>query len=317
MTAVKRLSLQEMIDATGLDTLGYAKPDDNVILIRKGLPKEKEKEVLAHEFDHIKKGEEGPFWGAIASAAGSLLGGRQQSQAQTEAARVGAKAADPFGAYRTPFQEMLLNLYGYSSRPGDTPEGVDYAKLPFTMGLGQGEEGFAAFNDPLGLLGISPGYGAKGAEPARQFTKLEGGPDFSMFRNLPGYQFMLQEGVRQARRGAQGAGLGRSGKLLGELLTRSTGLAELTYDKEIARLLTLAGADKGSPATAGSILSSGIAGAGESRTAGLIGASQALGGAFGNTNNNSSSPANGGTTEYGDTYVNTDYGPVITDFNYE
>ena len=66
MTAISYVTQKQMEDKTGFKhALGYSLPKEDKILIRKGLPKKKKKEVLAHEEEHIAKGEEGPFWGAL------------------------------------------------------------------------------------------------------------------------------------------------------------------------------------------------------------------------------------------------------------
>lgn len=88
MTAVTYVTKKGMFDAVGMDTLGYADPKNNKILLRKGMDKETEKEVRSHEFEHIKKGEEGSFWGAAISAAGSYLASRQSSKSAKEASDV-------------------------------------------------------------------------------------------------------------------------------------------------------------------------------------------------------------------------------------
>jgi hypothetical protein len=89
MTALRYVTKKQMIDETGMDTLGYAKPKNGLILIRKGLDKKTEHEVRAHEFEHIKKGEEGPFGipGAIIGA--SLISGFMGGNAANKQAKVG------------------------------------------------------------------------------------------------------------------------------------------------------------------------------------------------------------------------------------
>lgn len=291
MTAIKRVTLSEMIKETGMPVMGYANPKKDKIFLLKGLTKDKEKEVLAHEHEHISKNEEGPFWGAVIGAGVSLLASRQQAKSQEAAAQAGAKAADPFGEYRSPFQELLLNLYGIqSSESGggsywDSDKAKKYGKAtgfgdPVGLVAAGDSEGFM---DPLGLLG-GRGLGAK--RPVTRSFQRTGAPSFNLFRNLPGYQFSLSEMMRAVTRGAAaGGGLG-SGRMLAELQQRAGGLAEQTYSGEMARLMTLAGADKGSPGTAGSILSSGMAGAAETRSAGMIGAGQAIGYGISQYNNN-------------------------------
>ena len=75
MTTVTRVSLAEMINETGIPALGYSRPQDDEILLVDGLPKAQEREVLAHEAEHISKGEEGPFLKKLVSAAAPIVGG--------------------------------------------------------------------------------------------------------------------------------------------------------------------------------------------------------------------------------------------------
>lgn len=258
MTVVKRVTKKEMVEKTGIDTLGYAKPQISTIFIRKNLPKKVEKEVLQHEYDHITKGEEGPFWGAIAGAAISYLAAKKQAKATENAARIGADAADPFSGQRDYYQGLLRNLYGQD----DT-----------------------AASDKFGFI-----------------------------RNLPSYQFAQQEAMRGVTRTKAAQGLLRSGNLLTSLQERSAGLASQTYESEVNRLMTLAGATVGSPGTAGQIgYAGGKAAAGYNQQAyGALGygITRALG-----SNNNSSGQASYGGYNYG-TYTNTDRGPVISRENF-
>lgn len=66
-----------MQNKTGFRTaLGYSLPKEDKILVRKGLPKELKKKVLAHEEEHIIKGEEGPgFLGSLIGGVGGFLVG--------------------------------------------------------------------------------------------------------------------------------------------------------------------------------------------------------------------------------------------------
>ena len=75
-----------MLRRTGTNALGYTYPKENLILLEKGLTGKKKREVIAHEKNHLAKGEEGPFWGAVAMAAASLIGNNQKKQAEKRAA---------------------------------------------------------------------------------------------------------------------------------------------------------------------------------------------------------------------------------------
>lgn len=73
MTRVVEVTQKEMERRTGVPhALGYAKPRNALILIRKGLDSKTRKEVMRHESEHIMKGEEGPFLDIL---AGSLISG--------------------------------------------------------------------------------------------------------------------------------------------------------------------------------------------------------------------------------------------------
>jgi len=109
---IERVSEKELHRRTGMsDILGYTFPEKETILLKEGMSRTQEKEVLAHEQDHYKNGEEGPFWTAVAGAAINYLGSKKQADAaddaaaqQSEAARLAAEQAafnpyDTFGAF--------------------------------------------------------------------------------------------------------------------------------------------------------------------------------------------------------------------------
>jgi hypothetical protein len=94
MTAIKYVSQKEMQKETGLKTaLGYAFPKEDKILIRKGLPKEKKKEVLAHEEEHIAKDEEGPWIPQAIAAAAAVLGSVISSKGAKKASKKATQGA--------------------------------------------------------------------------------------------------------------------------------------------------------------------------------------------------------------------------------
>ena len=102
MTAISYVSQKEMEQQTGFKTaLGYSLPKEDKILLRKGLTKKKKKEVLAHEEEHIAKGEEGPFWQTvlqylpqIIQGAGTLYSASQGSKAGDKAKKGSQKELD-------------------------------------------------------------------------------------------------------------------------------------------------------------------------------------------------------------------------------
>jgi hypothetical protein len=92
MTALTYVSQREMEKRTGFGkALGYAFPDEDEILIRKGLPDEVEREVKKHEEEHILKGEEGPglfsFIGDIFASKKQADSAKDATQAQIDASK--------------------------------------------------------------------------------------------------------------------------------------------------------------------------------------------------------------------------------------
>lgn len=336
MTKVKRVSLRQMVNETGMaDALGYSKPDKDTILIRKDLPKDLEKTVMAHEADHMQRGEEGPFLGGLISAGLSLFGGRQKAAQEQKAAERAAKVADPFGQYRSPFQEMLLNLYGFKvTSPGTEGRSVGIGEqlwggIGHSVGKLFGSEGAkgsiieSGTSDPLNIMGgEDPSYIPGTGPTIERMAPGEGGGMADYFKNLPGYQFALSEMLRSTTRAGAATGGIRSGKLLGEITQRVGGLAEQTYNSELDRLMTLAGANRGSPATAGSALLEGGTAAAKSQAAGLSGAAQSLGYGVGGGGNQGfltgeQNAGGGGYTTWGNKYVDKGYGPVISLSDYK
>lgn len=92
MTQIIPVTQTEMKRRTGVDALGYTYPKKDTILIRKELTGEAKREVLDHELDHLEKGEEGPFWGAIIggilAGLGAAAGGAAQASGYGKAADV-------------------------------------------------------------------------------------------------------------------------------------------------------------------------------------------------------------------------------------
>jgi hypothetical protein len=146
MTTVLKVSQKQMEQRTGFKyAMGYALPDENTILIRNDLSPSKRKEVLAHEEDHIRKGEEGPFLNFIIPAVASLAGGlfssrsaKKATQAQTDASNreieFARESRDLARSDQAPYREAgytaldaLMSLTGLagprSSEPART-EGV-------------------------------------------------------------------------------------------------------------------------------------------------------------------------------------------------
>ena len=95
MTVISYVTQKEMEDQTGFKhALGYALPEEDKILLRDGLSHEMKKKVLAHEEEHIRKGEEGP-WVAAAIAAGSaILSAVSGSKSSKSASKKAKKGTD-------------------------------------------------------------------------------------------------------------------------------------------------------------------------------------------------------------------------------
>lgn len=135
MATVKRVSRNKMVEETGMDTLGYTRPQNNMILVRDDLPKSKEKEVLGHEFDHLKNGEEGPFLGAVAGAVISGIMGQKSAKTQAGAVKEGSREAiaeqrrqydlsrqdlAPYRQTGTAALNQIAQMYGLASTDTDT-----------------------------------------------------------------------------------------------------------------------------------------------------------------------------------------------------
>jgi len=134
------VSQKEMQKRTGLKkALGYTFPKEETILVRKGLPADLKKEVLAHEEDHLAKGEEGPFpWLAAAAVASAVVGGVAGSKSAGKAADSAEKTAqqqlnfqkdvyeeqrEDTAPYREAGQTALTALMGLTGLPGPAPSG--------------------------------------------------------------------------------------------------------------------------------------------------------------------------------------------------
>jgi len=129
MTAIQYVSQREMQEKTGLKgALGYAFPKEDKILIRKGLSEEKKKEVLAHEEDHIAKGEEGPFWEIVAGVGASVLGGVLGSSSANKAAKASDRAAEAQIGFARESRDLV--------RQDNAPfQSASYTALNALMGL--------------------------------------------------------------------------------------------------------------------------------------------------------------------------------------
>lgn len=110
-----------------------------------------------------------------------------------------------------------------------------------------------------GLLGLS-------GNPADMQNYLQ---------KLPGYQFTLGQGLESVQNGFAARGLGTSGAALKGAANYATGLANNTYQSQVANLQNYA--NMGSNAAAG--VGSNLIQAGNAQASGLLGAANSIGNA--------------------------------------
>ena len=147
MTQIQHVTDKEMTRRTGVtNALGYTFPEKDLILLKKGLAGKQKREVLDHEINHLKNGEEGPFLGAMLGAAGigalgSILGGQAAGEGTSEAAKIQARQAAQARGDLTPYREFgasqLGNLQNWLSQSG-------YGAQEPTMAEVQASPGYAS-----------------------------------------------------------------------------------------------------------------------------------------------------------------------------
>lgn len=169
MTKVVEVSQNEMQRITGSPhPLGYAKPKNALILIRKGLDQSTRKKVMAHEIDHIMKGEEGPFLTALAAGA-SLIGGLSASSAQNTATRSAEQGREQARSDLSPWRETGKNALSklWSLMQGKTDISKQIQMDPeYRFRLQEGEQGQLAQQKATGMR--LSGRAFKGMERFRQ-----------------------------------------------------------------------------------------------------------------------------------------------------
>jgi hypothetical protein len=304
MTTINRVSLSEMLEETGMPALGYSQPDNDRILVLEGLDRETEKTVLGHEFEHMSKGEEGPFWEvaipAIASVAGGLLGAKGSKDA--------AKASERAQMEGIRAQEEATDLGLYMNLPGINTANVARSTLASLLGLnvpgvstgggGQQLTGGIPFQGGGALGNLNLGGGAAGNQffsgrrgnilGQLQTPGTEPVDDLQAYlESTPGYQFQSQQGQKAILANARALGLGESGGTaaqLGDWVAQ--GVAGPAWTEHLNRLASLANTQQ--TQTAGSNVQLGGIGVadafnrlGQSQAAGKFGASQAWGDAIG------------------------------------
>jgi hypothetical protein len=112
-----------------------------------------------------------------------------------------------------------------------------------------------------------------------------GSPDYSRFRDSPGYQFQQDEQARMVERSAAARGNLLSGNTAAELQERSQGLADSTFQNYLMTLLGLStqGVDRtraGIAIDRGTTFGDYAVGRGEARASGIEGTTNALLGGF-------------------------------------
>lgn len=110
-------------------------------------------------------------------------------------------------------------------------------------------------------------------------------PDYSLFRETPGYEFQQEEARRQIERTAAARGGLLSGNTLAAVLERSQGIADTTFRNYLADVMGLQnqGVDQQRAALAvdrGSTVSNLLLGQGGARASGVVGATNAWTGAI-------------------------------------
>jgi hypothetical protein len=295
MTAIRYVTAGQMKRRTGMGrALGYAFPESDEILIREGLPKEVEREVRAHEAEHIEKGEEGPFLGALIGAGASLLGGVLGSKSASKASKAQERAAQESIAfqresrdlaleYQRPYREAsysatsaLMDLTGLSR---GTPSG--------RVGIPRPVKGSSELERILaGSGGGIYGNGIRAALSARQPAQSSGGSDVPNladypkyeFQTDPGYEFRMGEGMKGLERGAAARGGLLSGGFARKALRYAQDYASNEYQNVYNRIASIAGFGQvATNSSVGAILGTGqgvgnaLTNAGEARASGYIG----------------------------------------------
>lgn len=142
---VQYVSRSKMIDETGMDALGYTQPHKERILIQKGLDKDTEHEVRKHEWEHAKKGEEGPFWGPLLGGLVSAIGARSAADAQSRSTQSALdferQRYDEMSPFRTSQIGAVQNINQIMSGETD-PQQLLERDPGYQFRTQQGQQGF-------------------------------------------------------------------------------------------------------------------------------------------------------------------------------
>lgn len=112
-------------------------------------------------------------------------------------------------------------------------------------------------------------------------------PDYSAFQNSPDYQFALSEGLKSVQGGAAARGGLYSGNAMRALQERGAGIASQNVGNYASRLAQLAGIGQGTAVQQGQLgaqysgsVGNLLAGQGDARASGIVGSTNAIGGAI-------------------------------------
>lgn len=217
----------------------------------------------------------GPIGGAIGSTIGSAIGGLFRGEGIPRVDRpdlpseytipggyeaVGQNFASPGEAYLARYGDLNFRMntldpvdaaylveQGYDANGDGAINSDEFANFHYsTYGRQEGRQSpdraFQYMNRQRREAGLDP----VGGTPARRQTTGRGrAPSmqdrFASFRETPGYQFALTEGIRSAESSAAARSGLLSGRQLERLQERGAGLADQTYQDYFGRLATLAG----------------------------------------------------------------------------
>lgn len=231
MTSITYVTPAEMDRRTGFrHALGYTTSEGN-ILIRKGLPKRLERKVKRHEEDHVRKGEEGPFWGAVAAIGGSLISGILGSRASRRAAQAQERA----NAAAIAEQRRQFNTTLDLTQPGREVGNQSLNAIAQLLGL-PGVEGMGEFDSSMlldapgtetivndAMRRIRQSGAARGSAGGNVLTEL--GDRISGFQNDRAFNSLFQlAGFGPQATNAAASSAGQTGANIGNLL-QSSGIA--------------------------------------------------------------------------------------------
>lgn len=144
------------------------------------------------------------------------------------------------------------------------------------------------FNTVRGDLKPYMSIGEDALEPLRGLLGLDGGDAASMLAALeqtPGYQFTLDQGLKGVQNSYAAKGLGSSGAALKGATEYTTGLAQQTYQQQLANYFNLAGMGQNAAAQTGQFgmsatqsANNALLGGATATASGIIGSANAIGG---------------------------------------